>query len=369
MNILKKLSLFALSGMILAQMFPLSARAESDSSFSYALKEDGTAEISCKNPSIETADIPSEIDGHAVTSLADNCFADCTSLKKITIPETITEFGKYAFYGCSALEEMQIPASVTQIGSYAFDTTENMLFFSVDEKNPAYQSPDGVLYDKSGETLIKYPEAKADTSYAVLDTCRHIADWAFIGAQHLEQADLKQVQKIGADAFCWCISLKNITVPEGVTDLTGAVFSYCGALEQAVLPATLKSVGERCFYSCTSLKSVNLPEGLEKIGAYSFCHCPELTALAVPKSLTSMNIDCMGYFYDEENDKYLVQENFTLYVYRDSPAFRYAVTNHINYEFIQTGTIYYILIAVIVIIIIILIIAIVKVLKNRRTEP
>ncbi|MBR0485863.1 MAG: leucine-rich repeat domain-containing protein [Oscillospiraceae bacterium] len=366
MNILKKLTIFMLSGALLMSVIPLSAKA--DTTFSYALRDDGTAEISCINKSIQTAEIPSEVDGHAVTALAPNCFSECTSLKEVSIPETVTEFGEYAFYACSALEEIRIPASVIQIGNYAFETTENMLLFSVDENNPAYQSPDGVLYDKSGETLIKYPEARPDTEYSVLDACRTVENWAFIGAQYLEQIDLKQVQNIGTDAFYFCVSLKNITVPEGVSELNGAVFSYCESLEQAVLPATLKSIGENCFYSCTSLKSVNLPEGLEKIGAYSFCHCPALTALVIPESLTSMNINCMGYCYDEEKDEYFVQDNFTLYVHKDSPAFRYAVTNQIHYELIQTGTVYYILIAVCLIIIVILIIAIVRVLKNRRSE-
>ena len=146
------------------------------------------------------------------------------------------------------------------------------------------------------------------------------------------------------------------------------MFSYCENLEQVILPSTLKTIGERCFYSSTALKSVNLPEGLEEMEAYAFCHCTSLPSLTVPKSLTNMNIDCMGYAYDEDKDEYYVQDNFILYVCRDSMAFRYAASNHIPYEFVQTGTVYYILIAVILVIIIILIIAIIKVLKQRRTE-
>ncbi len=366
MRILKKLSLFFCSGILLMQMIPL--RAGAVSSFSYILKEDNTIAVSCTDKTIRKIEIPSEIDGHTVTSLADECFSECTELREVLIPETVTEFGSYAFYGCSALEEIEIPASVTQIGAYAFDTTENLKLFSVEETNPSYQSPDGVLYTKDGQTLVKYPEAKADTVYAVLDDCRRIEDWALIGTQYLEQIDLKQVQQIGSDAFCWCVNLKNITVPEGVEELPGWVFGYCGALEQAVLPQSLKSIGERCFYSCTGLKSVNLPEGLEKMGAYAFCHCTSLPELAVPKSLTNMNISCMGYYYDEENNNYLVQENFRLYVYQNSAAWKYAATNHIDYELIQTGTIYYILIAAVLIIIIILILAIIRVLKTRRAE-
>jgi len=367
MKILKKLSFFVVSGLMLMQMLPVSVHAES-TDFTYALKADGTAEISCTNTQIETADIPSEIDGHKITTLAENCFADCDKLREVNIPDSVTEIGSYAFYNCSSLAEIQIPANVTMIDSYAFESTPNIILFSVDENNPAYQSPDGVLYTKTGYTLIKYPESRADTSYKISDSCQEIADWAFIGAQYLEQIDLNHVQKIGEDAFYLCVGLKSIEIPEGVEELKGAVFSYCDHLEQITLPASVKSIGNRCFYSCTALKTVNLSEGLIKIGEYAFCNCTALKELAIPKTLTGINIDCMGYYYDEEKNTFLLQDDFKLYVYKNSAAWKYAVTNQIEYEYIQTGTIYYILIAILLIIIIILIIAIIRVLRNRRAE-
>ena len=366
MQFFKKIFLLFLPVFMTLQTFPLTAFAETTDDFNYTLKSDGTAEISCHNVYLEKAEIPSEIDGHIITSLAENCFADCTALKTVSIPDSVTAIGAYAFYGCSALEEIKISEFVTSIGDFAFDATETISAFTVDEKNPAYQSPDGVLYNKSGDTLIKYPESKADASYAVLDSCQKIADWAFIGSQNLQQIDLNHVRIIGADAFCWCVALKEVSIPEGVVELDGAVFSYCKDLERVTLPSTVTAIGERCFYSCTNLKQLNLPEGLKKMGAYAICHCTSLTELLVPKSLENVNIDCMGYAYDEEKDDYYVQENLTLYVYRNSTAWRYAATNHIAYEYVQTGTVYYILIAVFAVVIIILIIAIVKVLKNRR---
>lgn len=366
MKLFKKLTVLMIPVLMILQLFPVSAHA--DNTFSYVLKADGTAEIFCLNPSIESAEIPAQIDGHSVTSLAERCFADCISLKSVTIPDTVRTFGAYAFYDCIAIEELSIPANVTEIGSYAFEATESMTKFIVDDQNPAFQSIDGVLYDKSARTLIKYPEAKPDTSYSLPDACQTVEDWAFIGAQYLEQINLNQVKSIGEDAFCWCVSLKEIDIPEGVEILDGAAFSYCEMLERVHLPSTIKALGDRCFYSCTSLKEINLPEGLQKLGAYTFGHCTSLTALAVPKSLTTVNMQCIGYVYNEDDDTYQLQDNFTLYVYKNSAAWNYAATNHIPYEYIQTGTIYYILIAVVCLIIIILIIAIIKVLKNRRTD-
>ena len=80
-----------------------------------------------------------------------------------------------------------------------------------------------------------------------------------------------------------------------------------------------------------------------------------------------MNTKCMGYLYDEASNDYKLQENITLYVYKDSAAWKYAATNHIAFELIQNhDVIYIILIIIIVIVILILSFAIIKILKGRK---
>ncbi|MBD5142832.1 MAG: leucine-rich repeat domain-containing protein [Ruminococcus sp.] len=369
MKFLKKLALCSVIIILCSFLIPvsISAKADSTEDFNYSLKSDGTVEIFCKNQNIINAEIPSEIDGHKVSAIGKNCFSNCASMTEVSIPDSIVSIEDYAFQGCSDLTEIYLPASVTQIGDYVFDTTEDMTKFEVDSENKSYQSQDGVLYDKTGGTLIKYPESKPDTSYAVLDSCQTIADWAFIGTRYLETIDLKQVKSIGEDAFYYCVALKQITIPEGITELTGAVFGCCETLEQVTLPTSLKAIGDKCFYSCIALKNINLPENLQKIGAYAFCHCTELQALIIPKNLTTVNAYCIGYYYDFDTDDYKLQDNITLYVAKNSVGLRYASTNHIAYEIIKNNNlIYIILISILIIIIIILSIAISKVLKSRR---
>ncbi|MDE6088702.1 MAG: leucine-rich repeat domain-containing protein [Oscillospiraceae bacterium] len=371
MKFFKKLSGVVLAGILcvpLCAVFPENlVSAENSGDFAYQVRSDQTAEIICQNPDIVRAEIPAEIDGHPVTALAENCFAQCDSMIEVIIPDTVTKLGDYAFFGCSSLTEIAIPASVTAIGDYVFDTTERLTKFEVDPENPSYQSPDGVLYDKAGGTLLKYPESRPEQSYTVLDSCQNIADWAFVGSVYLESIDLQQVRTIGEDAFYYCIALKEITIPEGVTELPGAVFGCCAELETVNLPSGLLSIGNKCFYSCVSLQKINLPEGLQKMGEYAFCHCTELRALAIPESLTTVNTKCMGYLYDEESNDYTLQENITLYVYPDSAAWKYAATNHIPFEFIRNyDQLYLILIIVILVIILILSFAIFKILKGRR---
>lgn len=57
---------------------------------------------------------------YTVTSIGDYAFANCYSLKGISIPNTVSFIGDYAFYNCGMLTEITIPESVVSISNYAF---------------------------------------------------------------------------------------------------------------------------------------------------------------------------------------------------------------------------------------------------------
>ena len=56
----------------------------------------------------------------SVTSLGDDCFGGCTSLKSITIPSSVTTLGQQCFSDCSGLTSITIPSSVTKLGLLCF---------------------------------------------------------------------------------------------------------------------------------------------------------------------------------------------------------------------------------------------------------
>lgn len=58
---------------------------------------------------------------YTVTSIGNWAFAQCQTLKTVSLPNTITNITKGAFYECPALTTVNIPNSVTSIGDYAFD--------------------------------------------------------------------------------------------------------------------------------------------------------------------------------------------------------------------------------------------------------
>ena len=68
---------------------------------------------------------------NSITSIGDDAFCNCRSLKSITIPESVTSIGNSAFFYCNGLTSITIPNSVTSIGNYAFKTCESLTSITI----------------------------------------------------------------------------------------------------------------------------------------------------------------------------------------------------------------------------------------------
>ena len=54
--------------------------------------------------------------GNSVTSIGDGAFDQCTSLETVSIGDSVTSIGDNAFYYCTSLETVSIGNNVTSIG-------------------------------------------------------------------------------------------------------------------------------------------------------------------------------------------------------------------------------------------------------------
>lgn len=104
-----------------------------------------------------------------------------------------------------------------------------------------------------------------------------------------EVLDLGGTTVIEAGKFSGNMTLKNIIIPEGVSEIGERAFYSCLSLETVVLPKSLKKIGKMAFSSCHSLKQIEIPEGVEEIDNNAFDGTRNLKEVHLPDSLKKVD--------------------------------------------------------------------------------
>ncbi len=269
----------------------------------------------------------------------------CTGLKQITsidLSKTkIEEIGSEAFRGCSKLAEISLPATLTKMGisktvtsgdedstQITITSDENIFAccdvlenINVAEDNPSFKSVDGILYSKDGKKLIRYPNGRTDTEFAIPEGVEVIASQAFMQSYQgnskltkvtfpstlkeieslaFRQSNLTEVTlpagvKFGSCAFDICKNLKKVTISEGVTELSDYMFWSDEGISVVRLPKSLKKIGDNCFGHCTGIQYVDLNE-VEEIGEYAFYYNSSISDIVIPGTVKAIGrgafVDC-----------------------------------------------------------------------------
>ena len=131
-----------------------------------------------------TATIPDTYQGEKVVGLRGNTFSNMPFLTEVSLPDSITEIRGQAFKNCRSLERVTLPEHLTYLGGEAF-------------------------YHCSSLLRIEIP-----------DNVTRIGGHAFYGNTSLEEVVISpdsKLQQIGSSAFRCCDSLREITLPRGVS--------------------------------------------------------------------------------------------------------------------------------------------------------
>ena len=193
-----------------------------------------------------------------VTSIGGSAFNGADNLTAVTIPAGVTEIGIEAFANCFRLTSITIPAAVKTIGANVFGYCHELAEIKVEAANTAYTAADGVLFDKAKKTLIKYPERRNATAYAIPAEVTNIESYAFEYTKNLTSITIPtSVKKIGEGAF-FRSGLTSAVIPDGVDTIASRTFGWCEKLASVTLPASVKAIRFTAFYGCKNLKSLTV---------------------------------------------------------------------------------------------------------------
>lgn len=265
-----------------------------------------------------------------LSSIGEGAFNYCTGLTTITLAENnqsfVVEEGAFynkektnlLFYPSAATSEiLTIPSTVTKLSAGSitrnpnlkkiilpdaleapFDPTavvdcENLIAYEISENATNYSTKDGLLCNKTGETLVAFPLGKAtgaDADYTMPNEITTIGKQAFFMNTKLRSIQLSDVTTIEDNAFYRCNGLTEVTIPAATTSISSSAFAEAGKLKNLnvnegntvykSIDGVLLSVDGKTlltFPVCNKVtddaaaeKTYTVPEGVETIAASAF---------------------------------------------------------------------------------------------------
>ena len=170
-------------------------------------------------------------------------------IKKVVVPEGITELAQNAFSFCDNLIEVQLPESLTVIGDYAFQGCTNLR-----------------------------------------EICLPL-----------------QVQSIPGWCFDQCKSLENVVFPDGLTYIGDSAFDSCSSTQRStvVVPNSVTYIRYSAFANCTGLKKVYIGNGLSNFASTTFSGCTQLEELTFSPENNFYMVEDNGFVYNREQTELL----------------------------------------------------------------
>lgn len=231
-----------------------------------------------------------------VTNIGWSAFAGCSSLTYLNLPEKLTTIGNNAFQNCG-FSKLVIPPHTTNIGEGAFFHCDKLEEISIEGQNNNFVTEDGVLFNSDKSKLILYPSLLSTSdSYVVPSQVKTICYGAFSNVVSLKNITLPDgLMKIDGCAFFHCINLSKIDIPDSVAIIGKSCFQKSSSLSQVTLPSQLQSIETGTFTGCEALEEINIPESVTNIGQIAFYGCGSLTSVTIPTNVTSINRDAFSH--------------------------------------------------------------------------
>lgn len=171
--------------LILFSSIPITAYAVS-SDYTYNILSDNTIELTKYNGEEKAVEVPSQIDGYAVSKIGVSLFSgknmtevilpdtineikpyalSNNKLKEIIVPDSVITVGSFAFMYNSDLKQIYLGKNVSSLGERDFYRCTSLETIAVSPENDYLSVNDGVLLCNNESELVCYPSQKTGSYY------------------------------------------------------------------------------------------------------------------------------------------------------------------------------------------------------------
>lgn len=248
-------------------------------------------------------------------------FYNCTSLKEVTLPETVKEIQAYAFTNCSALSKINLEecthfrtaafrdcvslkeasfANAIVIDQTAFSGCTSLEIEDLPLPNLTSLGQNafyGVKIKKISDLgkITALPTASSNTQnfgdksvleeVVLPETITSISAYYFSNYANLSSINLSKIETFECDSMSGCSSLPSVLILESAKNLAGNVFVLCTSLERVELPNVVTiadGINYRgCFSGCNNLAWLRIGPNCTKIGSHLRSYSTTTTPLNI----------------------------------------------------------------------------------------
>ena len=206
--------------------------------------------------------IPSVYNGKSVTSI--KYLSECTSVKNLVIPNSVTTISLGAVKGFSALENISLPFAGDRLelpkddhGYYSSNAYPFGWIFGMSE------------YDRSIAVTQEYYSRNSYSAIIEYQTY-------YIPSNLTDVYITNQIS--GYRSFYGCHMIEKVAIPIGTERLEDYTFAYCSSLKDVTdlsgKPISVKTIGEYAFSDCVNLET---HISALQVEYYAFYKCEKMT--------------------------------------------------------------------------------------------
>ena len=185
-----------------------------------------------------------------VEYVGEYAFKGCSSLTSLNIPSTLLKLDKWAFQDCSSITNIlysgtsQGATNLEHIGDFCFAGCTSLTYVYIPNTTAREWWAGYSFFECTALKTVKIQSGVNRIGDGTFDGCTSLENINFPGSL----GNLGNSGNIGIEAFKNCRSLRKIEMDDGVKGIFEKAFIGCYNLNTVILPSSIDTIGEKAFY-------------------------------------------------------------------------------------------------------------------------